>query len=142
MSRLLTFKADASIASVLVGAAPAIPLSGMLLAHDSRAANVLAAQVDVALINSHVATVGLITHAPALKDLEISYSSRVYSGLILCFFYDYCADCDIASLIISNFLILIDFHVSLFFDYEKVHLLKTTEPKSPPNGLWAFVPCF
>ena len=62
---------------MLVGTAPAIPLGGVLLAHDSSAADVLAAKVNVALIDAHVSTVRLIAHAPALEDLDISYSSWV-----------------------------------------------------------------
>ena len=84
----------------------------MLFAHDSLAADVLAANVDVALINAHVATVRLIAQTPALKHLDISYSSRVDDGLILGFFHNHSADGDIAGLVIINFLILIVFHIS------------------------------
>ena len=99
---------------MLVGTAPALLLRGVLFAHDSLAANVLAANVDVALINAHVATVRLIAHTHALKDLDISYSSGVDNGLSLDFIHN-SANGDIASLVISNFLILIVFHVSLLF---------------------------
>ena len=125
---------------MLVCAAPAISLRGVLLAHDSRAANILAAQVDVALVDSHVATVRFIAQTHALKDLDISNVSRVNNGLNLSSINDHCANCDIAGLIIItrtflNFFALrnlIDFHVSLFFDYEYVHLLLVFKSK-PTN---------
>ena len=125
---------------MLVGTAPALLLRGVLLAHDSLAAEVLAAKVDVALIDAHVATVRLIAHTHALKDLDISYSSRVDNGLSLSFIYDHCADGDIAGLVISNFLILIVFHVSLLFLIMKMCICSLLLNQNQPINSNSLIP--
>ena len=61
--------ADAAIHATLVGTWPALPLNGVILAHEAAASKIRAADVNRALMDAQLATLRMI--ANALTSLEL-----------------------------------------------------------------------